>query len=195
MVRDGAEHGCEYESIWRVRTVLVHGEIDIKYPLNVACGAEDGNIDDQGRESKLFDVFWIVVFDGLGVLEVVTIQGVRVGELFGVLRPVRDLGETLEHGHECGYVWGETAAPHLGVRDSDEGPGKVRRTHVDEESIRKLELFVGHAEGEHGVPCGDVLCIPRHGAEALDSAVNVSVRSELLELEREVIWSEKFLWL
>lgn len=70
----------------------------------------------------------------------------------------------------------------------EEGGG----THVDEEGIRKLELFVGHAEGEHGIPCGDVLGISGHGAETLDGSVDISVRGELLELQGKVVRAEEF---
>lgn len=64
-------------------------------------------------------------------------------------------------------------------------------THVDEERICELESFVEHAEGEHGIPCGDVLRISGHGAEALDGGGDVSICRELLELQSEVIWAKK----
>ena len=79
---------------------------------------------------------------------------------------------------------------------SAQGEGGCRggegRTHVDEKGVRELELFVGHAEGEHGVPCGDVLGISGHGAEALDSGIDVSICGELLELQGEVVRPEEF---
>ena len=51
---------------------------------------------------------------------------------------------------------------------------------------------MGHAEGEHSVPCGDVLSISGHGTEALDSSVDISISGELLELQCEIIWTEEF---
>lgn len=66
-----------------------------------------------------------------------------------------------------------------------------RETDIDEERIRELELFVGHTEGEHGIPRGDVLSISRHGAEAVDSGVDVPICGELLELQGEVIWTKE----
>lgn len=75
-----------------MRTILVHGKVDIEHLLNITCGTEDRHVDDKGSERELGEVAGIMVFDGTCIFEVVVIQGMRVSELFGMVRPVVDLG-------------------------------------------------------------------------------------------------------
>lgn len=88
-------------------------------------------------------------------------------------------------------MFGEKPRRLICTGDEIEADGGAGGTHVDEEGVRELELFVGHAEGEHGIPRGDVLCISGHGAKALYGGIDMSVCRELLELQGEVVRAEE----